>query len=91
VLEESSVIEAFIESHGEDDRKDRILMIDIEKNCFACRHLHADERTCEAFPGGIPTEYLYLDKTHERHCAGDHGIVFEPAEISREDDSSSDH
>lgn len=56
--EDSALIEAFIESHGEDDRKDRILLIDIEKNCFACRHLHKDERTCDAFPGGIPTEYL---------------------------------
>lgn len=79
------MIEAFIEGHGEDDRKDRILLIDIEKNCFACRHIHEDERTCEAFPGGIPTELLYLDKTHERPFEGDHGIVFEPAEGCPED------
>ncbi|NQT91831.1 MAG: hypothetical protein HQ559_03650 [Lentisphaerae bacterium] len=84
------MIEAFIESHGEDDRADRILLIDIEKNCFACRHLHEDERTCDAFPGGIPPEYLYLERTHERHCAGDHGITFDPVEKPRKIDGGSE-
>jgi hypothetical protein len=72
--------EGFILSHGEDERLDHILLMNLEQNCFVCKHMHDDLRTCEAYPDGIPTEFLYLDEVHNRPHPGDHGIQFEPVE-----------
>jgi hypothetical protein len=70
--------EAAILQHGEEKRLDRIGWMDIDANCFECRHLHEDQQTCDAFPDGIPTALLFLDETHDRPYPGDHGIQFEP-------------
>lgn len=70
--------EASIEAHGEESRLKHLLLMDIEKNCFECRHLHDDEQTCDAFPAGIPSVFLYGDETHDHEYAGDHGVRFEP-------------
>jgi len=63
-----------------DERNERIFLMDTEENCFTCRHLRADERTCDAFPDGIPPIFLYLDKVHNRAYPGDHGIQYERIE-----------
>ncbi|MBT3191202.1 MAG: hypothetical protein HN341_01475 [Verrucomicrobia bacterium] len=54
--------------------------MDVEENCFTCKHLRGDERSCDAFPDGIPSVFLYLDKVHNRPHTGDHGIRYEPIE-----------
>jgi hypothetical protein len=72
------MIEARFEMHGEEDREERIMMIDVEKNCFECIHLHADQQTCDAYPDGIPTVFMYGDKVHTVPYPGDHGIRFCP-------------
>ncbi len=69
-------------AHDEDldERNERIYDMDTEENCFTCKHLHADERTCDAFPEGIPSIFLYLDRVHDRPYTGDHGIRYERCE-----------
>lgn len=76
--------ESTILKHGEDDRSDRILLMALEQNCFVCKHFHDDEHTCDAFPEGIPTVFLYLDEVHNQPYPGDHGIQFEPLEESED-------
>ena len=63
--------------HGEDERMDHISLMDLEHSCFECKHLHEDERSCDAFPAGIPSVLLYLDVLHDKPFPGDHGIQFE--------------
>ena len=70
--------EAAFLRHGDDDRADKIMMMNIEANCFECKHLHDDERTCAAYPDGIPTVFLYLEEVHDKPHIGDHGIRFDP-------------
>lgn len=67
-------------AHDEDldERNERIYDMDADENCFTCRHLRDDERSCDAFPDGIPPVFLYLDKAHNRPYPGDHGIRYEP-------------
>jgi len=65
-------------AHGEAERSDKILLMDIEANCFECRHLHEDQDTCDAFPDGIPSIFLYLESVHNHPYPGDHGVMFEP-------------
>ena len=69
-------------SHDEDldERNERIYDMHTDENCFTCKHLHSDERTCDAFPDAIPSMFLYLDRVHNRHYPGDHGIIYEPAD-----------
>jgi hypothetical protein len=43
--------------------------------CAMCKH-RRDERTCDAFPDGIPTE-VYFEYDHRLPYPGDHGIRFE--------------
>lgn len=64
--------------HGEEERLDHIQLMELECSCFDCRHLHEDQRTCDAFPDGIPSVFLYLDEVHKKPYPGDHGIQFEP-------------
>ena len=69
-------------AHDEDldERNERIYDMHTEENCFTCKHLRADERTCDAFPEGIPSIFLYLDKVHNHPYPGDHGIRYERSE-----------
>ena len=66
-------------SHDEDldERNERIYDMETEDNCFTCKHLRADERSCDAFPDGIPSLFLYLDRVHNRPYPGDHGVQYE--------------
>jgi len=46
--------------------------------CFYCKHLLSPEnRTCEAFPNGIPLEIWNGDNDHTKPYEGDNGIQFE--------------
>jgi hypothetical protein len=46
--------------------------------CLECKHLiDFIERTCEAFPGGIPFEIIQDGFQHLTCFPGDHGIHFE--------------
>ena len=76
--------EANILHHGEDSRSDHIAFMKLECNCFQCKHLHPDERTCDAYPNGIPSMLLYLDEIHQKPFPGDHGIQFEPIRCPHE-------
>ena len=71
------MIEASIEEHGEEERSHKLLLMDYEKNCYECRHFHPDEKTCDAFPDGVPSVFLYGDEIHDHPYPGDHGIQFE--------------
>lgn len=66
-------------AHDEDmdERNACIYDMETEENCFTCKHLRADERSCDAFPDGIPSLFLYLDRVHNRPYSGDHGIQYE--------------
>ena len=44
--------------------------------CTFCKHLKG-ERTCSAFPGGIPAEIWIGKNKHKRPFPGDKGIRFE--------------
>ena len=52
--------------------------------CVWCKHAHNDNRTCDAFPDGIPDEIKYSDVDrnlapfdHRKPYPGDNGIRFE--------------
>jgi hypothetical protein len=51
--------------------------------CFDCKHFRGpteDGYNCEAFPDGIPTPILLIERSHHEPYPGDHGIRFEPIE-----------
>lgn len=56
---------------------------DIQPMCVACEHLHrsADNRTCNAFPEGIPEEIWVNQHDHHKPYPGDQGVRFELAPI----------
>ena len=59
-------------------------MITIDKNhdkpvyvlCDWCKH-RIDEKTCKAFPKGIPEDILMSRHDHRNPYPGDNGIMFE--------------
>jgi hypothetical protein len=51
--------------------------------CTKCKHFHnqrLDANVCDAFPGGIPLDIIFMEFKHIAPYEGDHGIQFEPAE-----------
>lgn len=62
--------------------------------CALCAHLHvlppalpraegvpytkARQKTCNAFPEGIPNEIRYNHVLHDKHVAGDGGVLWTP-------------
>lgn len=44
--------------------------------CMFCKHCHYD-RTCDAFPSGIPASILNGENDHKNPYPGDNGIRFE--------------
>ena len=46
--------------------------------CMFCVHFSQDQRTCVAFPGGIPLIVILGENKHESPLPGDNGIQFEP-------------
>ena len=46
-------------------------------NCFGCKHLDDNERTCKAFKDGIPREIFSGEVLHDKPYKGDNGIQFE--------------
>ncbi len=44
--------------------------------CWNCRHLDVLNRTCTAFPKGIPDELWQAYRGHREPFPGDHGIQF---------------
>lgn len=48
-------------------------------SCGLCKHLILDkERSCKAFPNGIPNLILNGKNDHKKPFPGDNGILFEP-------------
>lgn len=53
--------------------------------CFTCKHYHyarnrkrmPSDRTCKAYPDGIPKAIYYSDADHHKPYAGDRGIRYE--------------
>lgn len=50
--------------------------------CFECKHLRPEDPAkesfqCDAFPEGIPDEFIESIIQHDRPYPGDHGIQFE--------------
>jgi hypothetical protein len=48
-----------------------------EKTCYTCKHLHAGNKTCDAFPKGIPLKYLTGERTHTSSKRQENDIVWE--------------
>lgn len=48
--------------------------------CPDCKHIRYGRQTCDAFPDGIPGDFLGGRKEHREPVDGDGGIVFEPRE-----------
>lgn len=50
--------------------------------CYTCDHFVGDvgnyELVCEAFPEGIPSDFLWGKNWHTRPVEGDHGILYTP-------------
>ena len=60
---------------GIDDRELNIKVY--SPTCLLCKHLTSDiDRTCEAFPDGIPIEIWNGDNDHTKLYKGDNGIRF---------------
>ena len=70
-------IDGFVLSHEEEDHLEQLAGLDFERNCYQCKHLHEDEQTCDAYPSGIPSMFLYLTRSHAKPSPGDQGITFE--------------
>jgi len=47
--------------------------------CFECKYLHGD-RTCEAFPDGIPDDIWWGENEHTKPYPEDNGFRFSPIE-----------
>jgi len=52
-----------------------------EAVCLSCKHYNFD-KTCRAFPEGIPTDILLGKATHDTPRAGDGGKQFEVIVLS---------
>ena len=48
--------------------------------CVICKYFVGNERTCKAFPFGIPDVILAGEFDHNDPYPGDNGIQFEPIE-----------
>ncbi len=66
---------------GIDDRElDKVIF---SPTCLPCNHFYReiyseiDEKTCKAFPYGIPEEIWRGDNDHKKPYPGDYGIQFE--------------
>jgi hypothetical protein len=46
--------------------------------CRHCIHFVEEDRTCAAFPKGVPEVILYGKRDHTKPYRGDGGIRFEP-------------
>lgn len=49
----------------------------VSQTCFSCRHWQPGDRTCTAFPEGIPLPIWMGENNHRQPYAGDHGIRYE--------------
>jgi len=47
------------------------------KVCYTCKHLHSNNRTCEAFPQGVPMVYKTGEKEHTSAKKQGNSIVWE--------------
>lgn len=45
--------------------------------CSLCVHRHKGN-TCDAYPIGIPIEFIHNKKIHDRSYKGDNGIIYSP-------------
>lgn len=54
--------------------------------CFFCKHLSEDNRTCDAYPEGIPDKIYLSEVDHRLPWTNDDGVQFEaksPADAKR--------
>ena len=54
--------------------------IEMSVQCLACKHLHNDMTTCEAFSDEIPVEILTGNWDHTKPFKDDNDVQFESVE-----------
>jgi hypothetical protein len=45
--------------------------------CSSCRHLHANDLACAAFPAGLPFPIVSGQLRHDHSLEGDRGVQYE--------------
>jgi hypothetical protein len=67
----------YAQDPGENDSVTMLKIARVMANrhyCEDCRHFHIDERTCDAYPNGIPSRLLSGEFDHILPYEGDHRI-----------------
>ena len=66
-------------SRGLQERMTGVPII-VKPQCLQCKHWILSGSRCNAFPDGIPSDFLLNVLDHRFPIEGDHGVIFSPTE-----------